>query len=213
MNLLKFFTDKWSLHELAYGVLTDGPYQTTPPFPDDIISSIRIDREAVGINYSGKCFLSRGNRDHFLACLCYMLYCVVHSENFNLAYYMAKRMEWVNKQKQLILLYGMLFTRLFKSILNENHEFYNESYVLYDRVMNALAAQQERKPRKDHGTRRDRHFTSSSSAEIVTPLLLLSPLTGHPPHDDDDVGNGKGTSHASTPLPTRYVNLLTNKVT
>ncbi|GJX94470.1 hypothetical protein Tco_0349056 [Tanacetum coccineum] len=39
------FTDKWSLDELAYGVPTDGPYQTNPPSPDDIISSIRIDRE------------------------------------------------------------------------------------------------------------------------------------------------------------------------
>ncbi|GJR03580.1 retrovirus-related pol polyprotein from transposon TNT 1-94 [Tanacetum coccineum] len=32
------FIDKWSLDELAYGVLTDGPYQTNPPSPDDIIS-------------------------------------------------------------------------------------------------------------------------------------------------------------------------------
>nr|GEX88557.1 DNA helicase Pif1-like protein [Tanacetum cinerariifolium] len=39
------FTDRWSLDELAYGVPSDGPYQTNPPFPDDIISSIRIDRE------------------------------------------------------------------------------------------------------------------------------------------------------------------------
>ncbi|GKD91464.1 hypothetical protein Tco_1366971 [Tanacetum coccineum] len=39
------FTDKWSLDELAYGVPTDGPYQTNPPSPDDIISYIRIDRE------------------------------------------------------------------------------------------------------------------------------------------------------------------------
>ncbi|GJW30277.1 retrovirus-related pol polyprotein from transposon TNT 1-94 [Tanacetum coccineum] len=39
------FTDKWSLDELAYGVSTGGPYQTNLPSPDDIISSIRIDRE------------------------------------------------------------------------------------------------------------------------------------------------------------------------
>ncbi|GJW48086.1 gag-pol polyprotein [Tanacetum coccineum] len=39
------FTDKWSLDELAYGVPTDDPYQTNPPSPDDIILSIRIDRE------------------------------------------------------------------------------------------------------------------------------------------------------------------------
>ncbi|GJX78028.1 hypothetical protein Tco_0324839 [Tanacetum coccineum] len=31
------FTDKWSLDELAYGVPRDGPYQTNPPSPDDII--------------------------------------------------------------------------------------------------------------------------------------------------------------------------------
>nr|GEU32082.1 pentatricopeptide repeat-containing protein [Tanacetum cinerariifolium] len=39
------FTDQWSLDELAYGVPSDGPYQTNPSTPNDIISSIRIDRE------------------------------------------------------------------------------------------------------------------------------------------------------------------------
>nr|GEW40963.1 cytochrome P450 [Tanacetum cinerariifolium] len=39
------FTDKWSLDELAYGVLTDGQYQTNPPSPDDINLYIRNDRE------------------------------------------------------------------------------------------------------------------------------------------------------------------------
>nr|GEX37299.1 putative reverse transcriptase domain-containing protein [Tanacetum cinerariifolium] len=39
------FTDRWSLDELAYEVPSNGPYQTNPPSPDDIISSIRIDRE------------------------------------------------------------------------------------------------------------------------------------------------------------------------
>nr|GEY38809.1 cytochrome P450 [Tanacetum cinerariifolium] len=39
------FTNRWSLDELAYGVPSNGPYQTNPPSPDDIILSIRIDRE------------------------------------------------------------------------------------------------------------------------------------------------------------------------
>nr|GEX99342.1 cytochrome P450 [Tanacetum cinerariifolium] len=39
------FTEKWSLDELVNVVPTDGPHQTKPPSPDDIISSIRIDRE------------------------------------------------------------------------------------------------------------------------------------------------------------------------
>ncbi|GKA90491.1 hypothetical protein Tco_0812361 [Tanacetum coccineum] len=87
--------------------------------------------------------------------------------------------------------------------MNENHELYNESYVLYDRVMNHLAAQQERKTRKDRGTRRGRHSTSSSFA-------FDQPSSSH--LNDDDDGNGEGTSHASTPFLIRCVSLLTNEV-
>nr|GFA48377.1 hypothetical protein [Tanacetum cinerariifolium]GFB47735.1 hypothetical protein [Tanacetum cinerariifolium] len=228
------FIDKWSLDELAYCAPTDGPYQTNPPSPDDIILSIRTNREGQvrHIRYEEEIdvleyqvltheiettlkplediiremfFCLWGNRDHVPACLCHMIYRVVHSEKFNLAYYMAKQMEWVTRQKRLILPYGMLLTCLLKSIMNENHELYNKSYVLYDRVMNPLAAQQERNPRKDHGTRRGRHFTSSSSA-------FDQPSFSHLNDDDDDNGNCEGTSRASTPSPIRYVNSLTNEV-
>ncbi|GKC34141.1 hypothetical protein Tco_1046525 [Tanacetum coccineum] len=158
------FTDKWSLDELAYGVPTDGPYQTNPPSPDDIILSIRIDREGQVrrirheeeidvLEYQvltreieptlkpleeiilENVFCLGGIQDHVSAYLCYMLYCVVHSEKSSLVYFMAKRMEWVTKQKQLIL-----------------------------------------------------------------------------PYDDDDDGNGEGTSRASTTPPIRYVNSLTKQV-
>ncbi|GKA21471.1 hypothetical protein Tco_0701460 [Tanacetum coccineum] len=89
-------------------------------------------------------------------------------------------------------------------IMNENPELNNESYNLYDRVMNPLAAQQDRKPRKERGTRRGSHSTSSSSA-------FDQPSSSHL-NDDDDDGNGEGTSRASTPSPIRYVKLLTNQV-
>ncbi|GKE08980.1 hypothetical protein Tco_1412531 [Tanacetum coccineum] len=78
------------------------------------------------------------------------------------------------------------------------------SYVLYDRVMNPLTAQQERKTRKDCGTRRGCNSTSSSSA-------FDQPSSSHLNNDDDD-GNEEGTSRASTPSPTCFVNSLTNKV-
>ncbi|GKC74328.1 hypothetical protein Tco_1120211 [Tanacetum coccineum] len=78
----------------------------------------------------------------------------------------------------------MLLTRLFKLVKNENHDLYNESYVLYDHVMNPLATQQERKTRKDRGTRRGRHSTSSSAFD--------QPSSSHL-NDDDDDGNGEGT--------------------
>ncbi|GJX55251.1 retrovirus-related pol polyprotein from transposon TNT 1-94 [Tanacetum coccineum] len=132
------FTDRWSLDELAYGVLFEGPYQTNLPSPNDIISYIQEDREGQVTRIRHK----------------------------------------------------------------EEIEFSNESYVLYNRVMNHLAAQQKRKPRRDRGTRRGHHSTSSSSA-------FDQPSSSHL-NDDDDDGNGEWTSRASTPSPIRYVNLLTN---
>ncbi|GJW19368.1 hypothetical protein Tco_0026804 [Tanacetum coccineum] len=208
------FTNKWSLDDLAYGVPTDGPYQTNPLSPDDMILYIRIDREGQvrrirheeEIDVHDHQILTReivptlkpleeiirenffclgGNRDHVPACLYYMLYCVANSKNVNLAYYMAKRMEWVTKQARLILPCGMLLTRLVKFVMSESSELSNESYVLYDRVMNPLTAHLERKTRKDRGTRRGRHSTSSSSA-------FDQPSSSHL-NDDDDDGNGEGT--------------------
>nr|GFA61358.1 hypothetical protein [Tanacetum cinerariifolium] len=73
-----------------------------------------------------------------------------------------------------------------------NPKLYKESYVLYDRVMNPLAAQLEQNPRKDHGTRRGCHSTSSST--------FNQPSSSHL-NDDDDDRNNEGTSHASTPSP------------
>nr|GEZ14900.1 hypothetical protein [Tanacetum cinerariifolium] len=60
----------------------------------------------------------------------------------------------------------------------------------------------ERKPRKDHGTRRGHHSTSSST--------FNEPSSSH--LNDDDDGNNKGTSSASTYSPIRYANSLTNEV-
>nr|GEY60667.1 retrovirus-related Pol polyprotein from transposon TNT 1-94 [Tanacetum cinerariifolium] len=77
-----------------------------------------------------------------------------------------------------------------EEIIQEN-VFCLGPYVLYDRVMSPLAAQQEQKTRRDHGTRRGRHSTSFSSA-------FDQPSSSHL-NDDDDDGNGEGTSRASTP--------------
>ncbi|GJS07312.1 retrovirus-related pol polyprotein from transposon TNT 1-94 [Tanacetum coccineum] len=115
----------------------------------------------------------------------------------------AKRMEFVTKQARLILPYGMILNRLFKYVMSESPELFNESYVLYDRVMYPFAAQQERKTRKDYGTKRGRHTTSSSYAFDQPSSSYLN---------DDDDGNNEETSRASNPSPTRFVNSLTNEV-
>ncbi|GKC52309.1 hypothetical protein Tco_1075054 [Tanacetum coccineum] len=87
--------------------------------------------------------------------------------------------------------------------MSESSELSNESYVFYDRVMNPLTAHQEQKTRKDRGTIRGRHSTSSSSA-------FDQPSSSH--LNDDDDGDGEGTSRASTPSPIRFVNSLTNDI-
>ncbi|GJS54690.1 hypothetical protein Tco_0628052, partial [Tanacetum coccineum] len=72
--------------------------------------------------------------------------------------------------------------------MNEHPELSNESYVLYDRVMNPLAAQLEQKTRKDFGMRRGRHSTSSSFTFDQPPSSHLN---------DDNDGNDEGTSRTS----------------
>ncbi|GKD58189.1 hypothetical protein Tco_1295698 [Tanacetum coccineum] len=149
-------------------------------------------------------FCLGGNQDYIPACLCYMLYCIARSEKLNLAFFIAKRMEFVTKQARLILPYGVLLTRLFKFVMGKSSELFNESYVLYNRVMYPVTAQQERKTRKDYSTKKGRYFTSSSYA-------FGQPSSSHL-NDDDNDGNNKGISPTSTPSPTRFVNSLTNEV-
>nr|GEV29664.1 hypothetical protein [Tanacetum cinerariifolium] len=113
-------------------------------------------------------------------------------------------MEFITKQARLILPYGMLLTRMFDHVISEKPELSNHLYVLYDHVMYPIAAQQERKTRKDYGTGRVCHSTSSS-------FSFSQPSSSYPV-DDDNHGNDEGTSRASTPSPTRFVNSLTNEV-
>ncbi|GJY35424.1 hypothetical protein Tco_0420802 [Tanacetum coccineum] len=206
------FSDKWSLDDLPYSVPTDGPYQTNPPSPNDIkllvqierqdvVYRIRLEQEIV-VEYNQiltreitniikiwvdiireNIFCLGGNRDHVPVCLCHMLFCIATSRQYNLAYFIAKRMEFVTKQERLIPPYGMLLTHLFEHVVSENPELSNYCYVLYDRVMYPLTAQQERKTRKDYGIKRGHHSTSSSSA-------FCQPSSSHL-NDDDE--NDEGT--------------------
>ncbi|GJU69743.1 hypothetical protein Tco_1256002 [Tanacetum coccineum] len=142
------FTDKWSLDELAYGVPTNGPYQTNPSSPDDIISSIRIDSEGQVCR--------------------------------------------IRHEEEIDVLENQVLTREIEPTMKPLKEIIRENIFYLGR-----------KPRKDRGTRRGRHSTSSSST-------FDQPSSSH--LNDDDDGNGEGTSRASTLSPIRYVNSLTNQI-
>ncbi|GKC84640.1 hypothetical protein Tco_1140357, partial [Tanacetum coccineum] len=157
------------LDELAYGIHSDGPYQTNLPPVEDIISSIRINREG-------------------------QVRRIRHEEEIDVLEYQILTHEIIQTLKPLE---EIIREKVFCLGLS------NDSYVLYDRVMNPLAAQLGRKVRRDRGTRRGRPSTSSSTFD--------QPSSSHL-NDDDDDENNEGTSRASTPSPIRYVISLTNQV-
>ncbi|GKC14330.1 hypothetical protein Tco_1011112 [Tanacetum coccineum] len=79
-----------------------------------------------------------GHRDHLSASLAHMLYCIVAEEQYNLAYFFVKRIEFARATRNANLPYGM--------------------------VMHPLALKQTRKPRSDRVMPKARHSVSSSSA-------------------------------------------------
>nr|GEV97492.1 retrovirus-related Pol polyprotein from transposon TNT 1-94 [Tanacetum cinerariifolium] len=135
------FTEKWLLDELAYGVPTDGPYQTNPPSPDDIISSVRIDREG--------------------------------------------QVRRIRHEEEIDVLEYQILTHEIVPTLKPLEEFIRENVFYLG----------ERKTRKDRGTRRGRHSTSS--------FTFNQPSSSHlnDDDDDDDDGNDERTSRASTHSP------------
>ncbi|GJX84912.1 retrovirus-related pol polyprotein from transposon TNT 1-94 [Tanacetum coccineum] len=168
-------------------VPTSEPYQTDPHFPDEIKNYVQEEREGP---------ITRIHHDVVVDVEENQI--LTREIHYNLAYFIAKRIEFVTKQPRLILPDGMLLTRLFKYVMSKSLELSNDRYVLYDRVMYPLTAQQERKTRKDYGTRRGRSSTFSSSA-------FGQPSSCHL-NDDDNDRNDEGTSRASTPSPTHFVN-------
>nr|GEY23460.1 DNA helicase Pif1-like protein [Tanacetum cinerariifolium] len=143
------FTDKWLLDELAYGVPKDGPYQTSAPSPNDIISYILNDREG--------------------------------------------QVTRIHHEQEIDVQDHQILTREIVSTLKPLEEIIQENVFCLG----------ERKTRKDYGTRRGRHSTSSSSA-------FDEPSSSH--LDDDDDGNDEGTSCISTHSPTHFVNSLKNDI-
>ncbi|GKC05737.1 hypothetical protein Tco_0997347 [Tanacetum coccineum] len=150
-------------------------------------------------------FCLGGNWDYAPACLCHMLYCIATSTKYNLAFFIIKQMKTVRRQPKVILTYEMLLTRFFNHIMSHYPELSNDRYILYDRVMNPLAPHYERKTRADHGKKRCRHSTSSSTSALV------NPSSSHP-IDDENVVNDEGISRASTPSLSCFVKSLSNDI-
>ncbi|GJX43713.1 hypothetical protein Tco_0260389 [Tanacetum coccineum] len=76
-----------------------------------------------------------GNKDHPNVCMAYMLYCLTIQKPFNLAYYIAERMESVTRSDMMVLPYGMLLTRLYRHVHTTHPYVISDIHHLVDHVM------------------------------------------------------------------------------
>ncbi|GKD96228.1 hypothetical protein Tco_1380125 [Tanacetum coccineum] len=109
---------------------------------------------------------------------------------------MAKPIESAQATPKAHLPYGMFLTRLFRHVMEIYPHLDNGIYDVVERVMHPLALRQTCRPRSDRG--KARHSVSSTSAHHN---YGSSSRQG-----DDDEDNG--TSRASIPSPTTYLNSL-----
>ncbi|GJX81623.1 hypothetical protein Tco_0331104 [Tanacetum coccineum] len=135
-----------------------------------------------------------GHQDHLPASLAHMLYCIIAKEQYNLAYFFVKQIECARSTPTANLPYDMFLTRLYRHVMEHYPHLDNDIYNVIDRVMRLLTLKQTRKPRSDRGKPKARHFVSSSSGHHL----------GSSSHHEED----EGTSRASTPSPTTYLNSL-----
>ncbi|GJS70549.1 retrotransposon protein, putative, ty1-copia subclass [Tanacetum coccineum] len=168
------FTTEWSLDALSVYQESSGPYHIDLPTPDE---------------------------DHLPACLAHMLYCIVTKKPYNLAYFVAKRIEFIRNQPKLNLPFGMSLTRLFNHDMGMYPHLVGDQYVIVDRVMLPLVVEQPRKVRKDVGIKRSHHSNSSSST-------FHHGSSSHQNDDDNEKLRDECTSRNSTPSPRSYYNSL-----
>ncbi|GKD33762.1 hypothetical protein Tco_1249271 [Tanacetum coccineum] len=124
-----------------------------------------------------------------------MLYYVVTEEQYHLAYFFVKRIQYARATLTVNLTYDMFLTRLYRHVMETYPHLDNGMYDIIERVMRPLTLKQTRRPRSDRS--KARHSVSSSSSHHQG-------TSSHQHDDDDDVK----TSRASTPSPTTYHNSL-----
>ncbi|GJY37500.1 putative reverse transcriptase domain-containing protein [Tanacetum coccineum] len=91
----------------------------------------------------------------------------IHEKNkqpFNLAYFIIRMMYYFRDQRDKVLPYGMILTRLFKNLkVNMVDHPFDERYILVPRKMSSLKSKQPKRTRNVGKSKRAQLITSSSS--------------------------------------------------
>ncbi|GJT65342.1 hypothetical protein Tco_1016822 [Tanacetum coccineum] len=194
------YSDAWGLDELEKTFEQIEPYNSCLPVIDDIRNLIRrrtvhekVDKEGKSIhkfpnqiktnellNHLRPCELvisknvysAIGNRDHTQAVIILMLYCLENGQPFNLAYLIIRRMYFFRDQKDKVLPYGMILTRLFKNLKSNMAEHpFDERNKLVPRKMSSHKAKQLKKP----PPKRARNVGKSKRTQLSTSSSTESP--------------------------------------
>ncbi|GKB56111.1 hypothetical protein Tco_0912297 [Tanacetum coccineum] len=100
-----------------------------------VLSELKLDFKKWETILSENIIRLIGKKDHPNACLSYVLYCLTIQKPFNLAYYIAKRIESVTKSDVMALPYGMLLTRLYEHVCTTHPYAISDLHHLVDHVM------------------------------------------------------------------------------
>ncbi|GKD24631.1 hypothetical protein Tco_1230845 [Tanacetum coccineum] len=111
------------------------------------------------------------------ACSAIMLHYLKNSQNFNLAYYIAYKIESVKNRVNCPLAYGLLITRLYRFVLAKHPKLFRPhhtlQFVLHYRMMSSINRKNKRKKNKSEEVKIDMPYSPSSveSSNQSSPLL------------------------------------------
>ena len=185
------FTNEWDLESLERCRLTNGPYRSELPSPDDIRQLLGLERETTTRKIKSRnvpifanqillkelnpamrrweelirenAFGTGGHRDHLPACLAHMLYCISAEHQYNLAYFFIKRIDCARKTPKANLPYGMFLTRLYRWVIDTYQDLDESIYEPIYPTLRPLALKPPRRPRSDKGKSRRHSYHGSSS--------------------------------------------------
>ncbi|GJZ68033.1 hypothetical protein Tco_1278835 [Tanacetum coccineum] len=119
------------------------------------------------------------HKDLVDACISVMLYNLETCQKFNLAYYIAHKIEDIKECEDCPLPYGLLLTCIYQYVLVKHLKLIQPRYYLNFRVMDSINGQEVRK--KDKGKRpKSRSPSPSASAESTNQSSPLLPLNLFP---------------------------------
>ncbi|GKC99489.1 hypothetical protein Tco_1169764 [Tanacetum coccineum] len=118
-------------------------------------------------------------KDHIPTCLSHMIYCIATSTKYNLAFFIAKRIELVTKQAQLILPYDT------KELWHEKRSSFYFCFLLIHFRSPIILSSDDDNDEENEGTS---HVSTPSPTQYVNSLSNDVPqVFSNPPHDDPNM--------------------------